>query len=318
VAFACIAWHEGRSTVLALTLTSAAAATDAPRAARILLTTTAALVAFASNSILCRVALSTGSIDPASFTSIRVSTGAAVLAVLAGASGERAAHLAGDWRSAGALVAYALAFSLAYVRLGAGIGALLLFGAVQVTIVGAALGAGERAVRAEWLGLSLALAGLVYLVAPGLTAPPVLASMLMVSAGVAWGVYTVRGRRIDDPLRATTGNFVRATPLALAAGATALLVQGGAVLSWSGVLLAAVSGGVTSALGYVVWYQALRGLTAMRAAVVQLAVPVLTALAATVFLDERITGRVVLAGAMILGGIGLTIVSRGRPRGGSR
>jgi drug/metabolite transporter (DMT)-like permease len=227
-------------------------------------------------------------------------------------------HLAGDWRSAGALVAYALAFSLAYVRLGAGIGALLLFGAVQLTIVGSALAAGERAVRVEWWGLSLALTGLVYLVAPGLTAPPVLASMLMVSAGIAWGVYTVRGRRIDDPLRATTGNFVRATPLALAAGATAILVQGGAVLSSRGVLLAAVSGGVTSALGYVVWYQALRGLTAMRAAVVQLAVPVLTAFAATVFLDERITGRVVLAGAMILGGIGLTIVSRGRPRGGSR
>lgn len=280
---------------------------------RTLLATAAALVAFAANSILCRLALSSGAIDPASFTSVRIVSGAAVLAILALAAGERAAARAGDWRSAAALAAYALAFSLAYVRLGAGTGALLLFGAVQATIVGAALSTGERAGRTEWLGLVVALAGLLWLVAPGLAAPPAIGSVLMISAGIAWGIYTIRGRSIDDALRATTGNFARATPLAVAAAAV-LLAPGGIRLSLRGVLLAVLSGGVTSALGYVIWYQALRGLTAMRAAVVQLAVPVLTALAATVFLDEEIGRRLVFAGALILGGIGLTLVSRRRER----
>lgn len=292
---------------------SARDASADPARGRVAVATTAALVAFASNSLLCRVALSSGAIDPASFTVCRVAAGAAMLLVVARAAGHRLVHQPGDWGSAAALVAYALAFSLAYVRLGAGIGALLLFGAVQLTIVGAAVAAGERAGRTEWVGLGLALAGLVYLVAPGLTAPPVVASVLMVAAGVAWGVYTIRGRGIANALLTTTGNFARGVPLAVAAsGAATLATGGGVVLSPRGVMLAVVSGAVTSALGYVVWYRALRGLTAMRAAVVQLAVPVLTAVAAAVLLGERITLRLALAGALILGGIAVTIVSRRR------
>jgi drug/metabolite transporter (DMT)-like permease len=280
-------------------------------ATRLALTTAAALVAFASNSILCRLALSGGTIDASSFTVIRIASGAAVLLLCAAIVGARGAHTSGSWRSAVALVVYAMTFSLAYVRLEAGIGALLLFGAVQVTIILAAVRAGERARPLEWAGLLAALAGLSYLVAPGLAAPPLVGSLLMVGAGVAWGLYTIRGRGVGNPLRATTGNFVRGVPLAVGAIAmTATALPSPFVLSATGVLLAVTSGGVTSALGYVVWYAALRDLTAIRAATVQLAVPVLSAAAGVAVLDERITLRLIGAGTMILGGIAMTVFSR--------
>lgn len=285
-----------------------------PSGTRVVVATSAALVAFAANSILCRMALITGSIDAATFTVVRVGSGAAVLLVLAAAAGARAAHRSGSWPSAAALVAYALAFSLAYVRLGAGIGALLLFGAVQLTIIAIALSRGERARGAEWAGLAAALAGLIYLVLPGLSAPPLTGSILMIAAGAAWGLYTIRGRGVADPLATTTGNFVRGVPLVAAALALqAMAARAPLTASASGVLLAVASGGLTSALGYVIWYRALRGLTAIRAATVQLAVPVLTAAAGVAVLGERITARLIVAGTLILGGIAIAVLAHRRP-----
>jgi drug/metabolite transporter (DMT)-like permease len=287
--------------------------TSTTRPFRLGLTTSAALVAFASNSILCRLALSDEAIDPNSFTMIRIGSGAAVLVLCATAVRERGAHRSGSWRSAAALGAYALAFSFAYVRLSAGTGALLLFGAVQLTIIAAALYAGERARALEWIGLASASAGLAYLSAPGLTAPPLVGSLLMIAAGVAWGLYTIQGRTVANPLRATTGNFVRSVPLVLVAVVVAAVaVRPPVTLSQTGILLAVASGGLTSALGYVVWYRALRELTALRAASVQLTVPVLAAVGGVVFLGERITTRLVLASLLILGGVAVTLLSRQR------
>jgi drug/metabolite transporter (DMT)-like permease len=280
---------------------------------RLAITTTAALVAFASNSILCRLALSDAAIDPNSFTIIRICSGALVLVLCAAAVGAPDAYRSGSWRSATALVAYALAFSFAYVQLSAGTGALLLFGAVQLTIIAAALYAGERARTLEWIGLASASAGLTYLSAPGLTAPPLVGSVLMIAAGVAWGIYTIQGRGVANPLHATTGNFVRSVPLIAAAFIVpAMVVRPPVVLSQRGILLAVVSGGLTSALGYVVWYRALRALTGIRAASVQLTVPVLAALGGAVLLGERITLRLVVAALMILGGVALTLLARQR------
>jgi drug/metabolite transporter (DMT)-like permease len=281
-----------------------------PSGARVATATVAALLAFAANSILCRLALSGGSIDAMTFTVVRVCSGAGVLLIVAAAARESRAYRSGSWISAAALVAYALAFSLAYVQLGAGIGALLLFGAVQLTIIVVALYAGERARWHEWAGLAAAAGGLVYLALPGLTAPPLAGSILMIAAGVAWGIYTIRGRGIANPLPTTTGNFVRAVPLVGAAVALdALAIPAPITVSAAGVLLAAASGGLTSAVGYVIWYQALRGLTAMRAAIVQLAVPVLTAIAGIALLGEQITMRLIVAGMLILGGIAVALLA---------
>ena len=280
-----------------------------PSATRVAIATVAALLAFAANSILCRLALSSGSIDAATFTIVRVSSGAIVLLIVAAAARERGAARSGTWISAAALVAYALAFSLAYVQLGAAIGALLLFGAVQLTIIVVALYAGEMARWREWAGLATAAGGFVYLVLPGLTSPPLTGSILMTAAGVAWGIYTIRGRGIPNPLPTTTGNFVRGVPLVGAAGALAALAAPGPITgSAAGVLLAVASGGLTSALGYVIWYHALRGLTAIRAAIVQLAVPVLTAVAGVALLGEPITMRLLVAGTLILGGIAVAVL----------
>jgi len=231
--------------------------------------------------------------------------------IVAAAAGSRGAHRAGSWPSATALVGYALAFSLAYVRLDAGIGALLLFGAVQLTIIAIALYRGERAGGPEWAGLGAAVAGLLYLLLPGLAAPPLTPSVLMIGAGVAWGIYTIRGRGVADPVSTTTGNFVRGVPLIGAAVVmNAVAATAPVTVSVAGVLLAVASGGLTSALGYVIWYQALRGLTAIRAATVQLAVPVLTAAAGVALLGERLTLRLLVAGTLILGGIAVAVTAR--------
>jgi drug/metabolite transporter (DMT)-like permease len=269
-----------------------------------------ALLAFAMNSVLCRLALGGAAIDAASFSTARLGSGAAMLLLLTAVSkGERTLSLRGNWISATLLFLYAVAFSLAYLSLSAGAGALILFGSVQATMLLTALRAGERPRLLELAGLCIAIAGLVYLVSPGLAAPSPQSSALMAVAGISWGFYSLRGRKALDPLADTTGNFVRALPLAIM---VSLLMFSQRHISTKGLLLAVLSGAVTSGLGYVVWYIALRGLTATRAATVQLAVPALAALGGVLLLSEVITIRLLAAASMILGGVGLALLSRQR------
>jgi drug/metabolite transporter (DMT)-like permease len=269
--------------------------------------TAVAMLAFAANSLLCRLALQQGGIDPASFGSIRVVSGAIALAVIVRFKAEPSSPAHADWLSAAMLFAYVAFFSFAYLTLPAGTGALILFGAVQLTMFSAGLRAGEMFGPVGWLGLAMAVAGLVYLVSPGVAAPPLFGAALMAIAGVAWGLYSLRGRGVADPLAATAGNFARATPLALL---LSLLFLNNAYVNASGVALAIASGAVTSGIGYVVWYAALSKLSAMRAATVQLSVPLIAAFGGVVFLSEAITPRLVAATAAILGGIGLVLTSR--------
>jgi drug/metabolite transporter (DMT)-like permease len=275
--------------------------------ARTLLFTAVAMLAFAANSLLCRLALQDASIDAASFGSVRLVSGALVLAVLVRLRGGPPAAARSDWLAAAMLWAYVACFSFAYLSLTAGTGALILFGAVQMTMFGAGLHAGERFSAGAWAGLALAVAGLLYLVTPGIAAPAPLGAALMTAAGVAWGVYSLRGRGAGDPIAATAGNFLRATPLALA---LSVVFAGAMRASAGGVALAIASGAVTSGLGYVVWYAALPGLTALRAASVQLSVPPLAALAGVLLLSEAMSLRLVLASTAILGGVALVLFSR--------
>ena len=263
-----------------------------------------ALIAFAANSVLCRLALGPRTIDAASFTSIRLVSGAVTLMLILAARRKR---MAGSWRGAVMLLLYAVAFSFAYLSLSAGTGALVLFGAVQLTMILSGLRAGERPGAREWGGLFVAVAGVVYLVLPGLTAPSPLGSALMAGAGIAWGVYSLLGRGAKDPLAETAGNFVRAAPGALVVSAVAM---GGFHVTWEGALLAVASGALASGIGYVLWYAALRGLTATRAATVQLSVPVIAAVGGVLFIGETITPRIVIASALILGGVGAAVTAR--------
>ena len=272
------------------------------------LLTSLAMLAFAANSLLCRLALKPGLIDPASCVSLRLASGAAVLWLLLRARGSGRGR-GGDWYSAAALFIYAAAFSFAYVSLGIGVGALLLFGAVQATMLLAGYRKGERTASAQAFGLCLALAGLVCLVLPGLSAPDPLGAALMAAAGIAWGIYSLRGRGAGDPVRATAGNFLLAAPLALMFN---LLFLPRLHVTPLGVLYALTSGAVTSGLGYVVWYAALKGLTATRAAIVQLSVPVIAAFAGVLLLDETVTARLLISSCAILGGVALAILSKQR------
>lgn len=274
---------------------------------RLLLLTVCAMLAFAGNSLLCRLALRGAHIDPAAFTALRLVSGAAVLWLLV--TLRRAGKTAGDWPSAAALTVYAVAFSFAYVSLPAGVGALLLFGAVQASMLLAGLVAGERLGPAQLAGLALAVAGLVFLVLPGIEAPAPLGSVLMLAAGVAWGMYSLRGRRAGVPALATAGNFLRAAPLAVMV-ALPFLPRWHA--DGTGIACALASGMLTSGLGYVIWYAALKGLTATRAAIVQLSVPVIAALGGVLLLAEPLTGRLAIASCVILGGVSLAILGRQR------
>lgn len=265
-----------------------------------------ALLAFAGNSLLARLALREGGMDAASFTGLRLASGAAVLWALA-AWQRRIDAERGSWASALALFVYAAAFSLAYVELQAGAGALLLFGAVQVTMVGRGLWAGERLSAWQWLGLAMALAGLAGLLLPGLSAPPPGPALLMLAAGVAWGVYSLRGRGAGDPVRVSAGNFLRTLPFAAAFG---LLMTGQLRLDAAGVAYALASGALASGLGYAIWYTALPWLRASTAASLQLAVPLLVALAGVAFLGEAPTLRLALTAAAILGGVALVVRRR--------
>jgi drug/metabolite transporter (DMT)-like permease len=269
-----------------------------------------ALVAFAFNSILCRMALRGGEADAAGFTLVRIAAGAITLIVISYFTGSGKGSQIwerGNWISAFFLFAYAVCFSFAYLGLTAGTGALILFGSVQLTMILVSLIRGERPNSLEWVGLVLAVGGLVYLVFPGLSSPPLMSSLLMAAAGAAWGGYTLRGRGSSSPLADTTGNFALALPLAIIVAA---VYWSGVHLSKEGILLAVLSGAVASGLGYTVWYAALKFHSATSAAVLQLAVPALAAAGGILFLAEAASIRLYVAAGLILGGILLTIFAR--------
>lgn len=276
---------------------------------RIISLTSLAMIAFASNSLFCRGALRDTGIDAASFTTVRLLSGALMLWLLVRIR-RGTPDGGGNWPSALALFAYAAAFSFAFVNLPAATGALLAFGSVQATMIGRGIWAGERLSAWQVAGLVLAIAGLVWLLLPGLSAPPLYSSVLMLGAGVAWGVYSLRGKGQGDPLRVTAGNFLRAAPVA--AVLSLLWMFHGVSIDLTGLLYAVASGALASAIGYAIWYTALPALTATEAAVVQLSVPVLATLGAVVFLHEPVTLRLVAASAAILGGISLVILEKQR------
>ena len=267
--------------------------------------TLAALTGFACNSLLCRAALRSGAIDPVGFTAIRLLSGALVLGLLARRSPLRSP----DPVSALVLFAYALPFSIAYLRLDAGMGALLLFGAVQTSMLGWSLFKGDRPPAQVWVGAAVASAGLVALVAPGLSAPSPLYALLMLGAGVAWGAYTLRGRGTSTPLATNASNFgLACVPAALSVIGSAAFLE--LHLSARGIVLAVVSGAVASGLGYSLWYAALPHLARAEAAVVQFLVPPLAALGGVVVLSETLSVRLAAWGTLMLGGIALATVRR--------
>jgi drug/metabolite transporter (DMT)-like permease len=291
---------------------------------RVVALTSLAMLAFAGNSLLCRLALKHTGIDAASFTSVRLASGALVLWLLVALRRRAQAGTLvgrGNWLSALALFVYALAFSLAYVNLSAATGALLLFGAVQATMIARGLWSGERMRALQWAGFLLALGGLVGLLLPGLAAPPLASAAWMLAAGVAWGVYSLRGKGAGDPTLVTAGNFMRTVPMAAVVSAVMLLgaAFGSNGLAGSGWLLPAVdsaglayalaSGAVTSGLGYAIWYTALPALRATTAATVQLSVPAIAAFGGVLLLGESLSPRLGLASLAILGGIALVILS---------
>jgi len=267
-----------------------------------------AMLAFAGNSLLCRLALKDTGIDAATFTLLRIVSGAIALCLLLLVRRKRS-RASGNWFSALALFVYAAGFSFAYLHLPAGTGALLLFGAVQATMISWGLHKGERLDFIQIVGFALALAGLMVLLFPGLSAPPLVGSVLMLSAGVAWGIYSLRGKGEPNPAGATAGNFLRAALFALLLSLIALPHRR---IDSLGVIYAILSGAITSGLGYVIWYSALRGLKAASAATVQLSVPVLAAAGGILFLGEPITLRYVFASLAVLGGIALVLIEKQR------
>ena len=280
----------------------------------VIILTAFTLVAFATNSLLCRMALGWHLIDPVSFTTLRLVSGAlALIPISRLVSESKTPHKTkGSWISGFALFAYAAAFSLAYVSLSTGMGALILFGAVQVTMIGAALKSGEKLGPAQWVGSTTALGGLIYLVLPGISAPDPLGALLMCVSGIAWGVYSIRGKGVSAPVAMTAGNFTRSGPMAIVASAVAFSAVH---LEPFGTLLALISGVVTSGLGYVLWYKALRNLTTTQASVVQLVVPVIAAFGGVAFLSEQVSVRLIAASALILGGVALAVIKR-KPKAG--
>lgn len=276
---------------------------------RSVILTTLAMLAFAGNSLLCRLALADGSIDPASFTVVRLVAGAVTLGaiVLLRGRGPVRPGTTGSWRSALTLIVYAVFFSYAYVSLEAATGALVLFGAVQLTMIIAALLAGERPNAREILGWLLAVLGFLALLLPGATAPSVEGTLLMTVAGVGWGLYSLYGRGESRPLLSTTGNFLRALLPLIVVAAMALIDTG---LTPRGIVIAAVAGSITTGLGYILWYAALPALGSLRAALVQLSVPAIAAAGGVVVLGETPSVRLVACGVLILGGIGYATMRR--------
>jgi len=275
---------------------------------RTVILTVVALAAFAANSVLCRLALGEQAIDAAGFTSVRLFSGSLVLFLILKLTGKKNnGRGKGSWTGALALFAYACTFSFAYLSLKTGTGALILFAAVQITIIVLSLLAGNRLHLSEWLGILIAFAGFVYLVSPGISAPSPGGFAFMTTAGVAWGVYTLRGRQSVNSLSDTTYNFIRTLPFVVI---LAVLSLKNSHLSARGIWLAVLSGGVMSGIGYTIWYSALAGLSDTQAAVVQLSVPVIAALGGVLFVSEPISWRLTIAGLLILSGIFLVILGR--------
>lgn len=281
---------------------------------RVFVLTLLAMIAFATNSLLCRAALKQTPIDPATFTFVRICTGAIALWIIVVVRNSDSLivyrHLSlknGNWISGFALFAYAAAFSFAYVDLPAGTGALLLFGAVQATMIFWGFAKGERFDALQMIGLMAAIAGLLVLLLPGISAPPIIGSILMISAGIAWGVYSVRGKKAGDAIAATAGNFLRAVPFAVL---MILLLLRQTRFDSLGLICAAISGAITSGVGYVIWYAALPGLKSASAATVQLSVPVIAAAGGILFLHEPITLRYVAASIAVLGGVALVLLEK--------
>jgi drug/metabolite transporter (DMT)-like permease len=279
--------------------------------ALIWLSVAGALAGFAANSLLTRAAVGRHLIDPITFTEVRLATGALTLLALQrlrGGSGN--GRILDGLIGAAALGAYAFAFAFGYTRIDAGNGALILFGGVQLTMLTWSVVSGERSGAMQWGGLATAVAGLVVLTEPGATAPDHRGAALMACAGAAWGIYTLRGRGAGDPLARTAASFLWA---AIAGVAIVALMAHGIAITGKGAALAAISGAIASGVCYTLWYVALPSLTAFRAALLQLTVPVLTALAAVPLLGERISIRLVGASALVLGGIGVAALAKARP-----
>lgn len=275
---------------------------------RTLLLTALAMLAFAGNSLLCRLALRETEIDAASFTSLRLLAGALTLWLLLRLRSTNTPS-GGNWPAAAALFVYAAAFSFAYINLDAGAGALILFGAVQLSMLAWGLYRGERLNLKGSIGLLVAFAGLLILLLPGASKPPTAAALLMLVAGIAWGIYSLLGRGVNDPLAATAGNFMRTVPLTLLLSA---LLIGQVRWDSAGVFYALLSGALTSGVGYAIWYSALRGLQAFQAACVQLSVPIIAALAGSLLLDEALSLRLLLSATAVLGGIALVLSAKHR------
>jgi drug/metabolite transporter (DMT)-like permease len=266
------------------------------------------MIAFAGNSLLCRIALKHTAIDAASFTTIRLISGAIILwLVVRIRSGTQTGR--GNWMSSFTLFAYAAGFSFAYVSLPTATGALLLFGAVQATMIGYGLWAGERLLKTQLVGLILAFAGIVGLLLPGISAPPLTGALLMLGAGMAWGIYSIRGKGAGDPTRVTAGNFLRTVPVSLALSAAMFKHS---TLDIAGFWYAVSSGAIASGIGYAIWYTVLPALKSTNASTVQLSVPVIAAVGGVAFLGEPITLRLALASVAILGGIALVILEKKR------
>jgi drug/metabolite transporter (DMT)-like permease len=271
------------------------------------LLTIVAMLAFAANSLLCRIALREGLIDAATFSTVRVVSGALILILLVVSRQRKGAIGKPDWHAAAMLATYMTFFAYAYLSLSAGTGALILFGSVQLTMFFVALRRGEYFPTTSWFGLGMAILGLIYLVSPGLTSPDPLGAVLMAVAGIAWGIYSLLGKNNVEPLRATATNFILSVPLV---SAVSLLFLDEFHASPAGLALAVASGAFASGLGYAVWYAALRGLTATTAATVQLSVPVIAAFGGVLLLSEEVTTRLLLASAATLGGVAVVLGQR--------
>ncbi len=275
---------------------------------RAIVYTSITMLAFAGNSILCRMALRDGSIDPASFTSVRLLSGAVALLLIVGlTSKDKSIREHGGWISALMLFFYAICFSYAYISLSAGTGALILFGFVQGTMIAIALWSGDRPSVSEWLGWLLAFGGLVWLLMPGIEAPPAVGATLMALAGIGWGVYSIRGRLETNALVSTCSNFVYSIAFVVVLSAMTIT---SADITNRGVVLAIISGALTSGVGYVIWYAALNYLSAMQAALVQLSVPAIAAAGGVILLAEPVSLRLLTSGILILGGISLALVQK--------
>ncbi|MCH9751664.1 MAG: DMT family transporter [Alphaproteobacteria bacterium] len=277
-----------------------------PIALRLFLITTLVMIAFAANSVLGRLGLIGTDIGAGSFALIRLISGAAVLLLICTLQSKR---VTGTWAGGIALLAYAAFFSYAYIALSAGMGAIILFALVQLTMLGWGLFQGERLSTLQWAGFVVAIAALVWLVSPSIEAPPLLATAAMAIAGMGWGAYSLLGRGVSDPTAATAGNFLRASALGLPILALAISFAPEPLPQTDGILIAVVSGAVTSGLGYVIWYSVVKQLSASRAGIAQLSVPAIAAIGGVLFLSEPITLRFALSTLAILGGVGLAVLT---------